>query len=301
MTTFVHAREDSKRNCKISVSVGSPAPAVYYDKGVSAAGANVLLRDASPLAAPAAEQPRPRSPPPRTHSHARPPPHTHRATSQLEQHFPREPPSAKQPAAQLHAVDLGRHYLADLCSHTPSPPASTDNTYPIIIRLEALTQEGQGEGRSLSGLQPGCELPYWVQSQSTYAKLVKEEDGRVGIRVLEQKIWVRGEAYELQEIYGMEQNRGGAAGGGAAGAGGLGTSGAEDGGEGSECVVCLSAPRNTAAMPCRHMCMCKSCASELKSQVGGARVPAAGPAHGCCGSVWARTCWVTQRNPWAPT
>jgi hypothetical protein len=44
--------------------------------------------------------------------------------------------------------------------------------------------------------------------QATYAKLVNEEDGSIGIRVLEQKIWVRGESYELQEIYGMEQNRG---------------------------------------------------------------------------------------------
>lgn len=39
--------------------------------------------------------------------------------------------------------------------------------------------------------------------------------------------------------------------------------------EGNECVICMSAPRNTAAMPCRHMCMCHSCASTLRSQVGG--------------------------------
>jgi len=37
---------------------------------------------------------------------------------------------------------------------------------------------------------------------------VKEEDGSIGICVLGQKIWVKGESYELQEIYGMEQNRG---------------------------------------------------------------------------------------------
>jgi len=43
VTTFVHAREDSSQNCKISVQ-GVPAPAVPYDKGVRATqGRNLLL------------------------------------------------------------------------------------------------------------------------------------------------------------------------------------------------------------------------------------------------------------------
>ena len=36
--------------------------------------------------------------------------------------------------------------------------------------------------------------------------------------------------------------------------------------EGNECVICMSAPRDTTALPCRHMCMCHQCANELKTQ-----------------------------------
>ena len=31
-----------------------------------------------------------------------------------------------------------------------------------------------------------------------------------------------------------------------------------------DCVVCLSDPRDTAILPCRHMCVCKECAEELR-------------------------------------
>ncbi|GIL72755.1 hypothetical protein Vretimale_4462 [Volvox reticuliferus] len=133
----------------------------------------------------------------------------------------------------------------------------SNDTFPVIIRLEALSEEGAAEGRSLESLEPGCELPGWVQSQTTYAKLVKEDDGSWGLCMIKQKIWVKGTAYELQEIYGMEQNK--AAGNGAAADG-------YDDLDGNECVICMSAPRDTTALPCRHMCMCHSCASALKTQ-----------------------------------
>ena len=44
-----------------------------------------------------------------------------------------------------------------------------------------------------------------MQSQTTYAKLVREETGSWRVAVLKQKIWALGTSYELQEIYGMEQ------------------------------------------------------------------------------------------------
>lgn len=78
-----------------------------------------------------------------------------------------------------------------------------------------------------------------------------------GLQILKQKIWVTGTSYELQEIYGMDSNRlHGGPGGGAA---------AEDV-EGRECVICMSAERDTTVLPCRHMCMCQPCASALKLQ-----------------------------------
>lgn len=29
------------------------------------------------------------------------------------------------------------------------------------------------------------------------------------------------------------------------------------------CVICITNPKDTAVMPCRHMCMCKDCGEEL--------------------------------------
>ena len=48
----------------------------------------------------------------------------------------------------------------------------------------------------------------------------------------------------LQEIYGMEPGRP------------VDIVDGFDDVEGNECVICMSAPRDTTALPCRHMCMC---------------------------------------------
>lgn len=152
--------------------------------------------------------------------------------------------------ASSHVVNTVRANARDLTS-------VQGDTFPVIIRLEALTEEGVAQARSLETLEPGCELPPWVQSQTTYARLIKEDDGSWGLRVIKQKIWVKGTSYELQEIYGMEQNKASTA--------GAGGEGYEDV-DGNECVICMSAPRDTTALPCRHMCMCHGCASALKTQ-----------------------------------
>uniref|UniRef100_A0A7S0YE84 RING-type domain-containing protein n=1 Tax=Polytomella parva TaxID=51329 RepID=A0A7S0YE84_9CHLO len=98
--------------------------------------------------------------------------------------------------------------------------------FPIVIRLETLTDKGREEGRKLEELPIGSDLPPWIQAQTTYAKLVREDSAPGGwsLRVLKQKIWVNGTHYELQEIYGMEQpavhgSSGGAGSGESGGAG----------------------------------------------------------------------------------
>jgi Zinc finger, C3HC4 type (RING finger) len=81
--------------------------------------------------------------------------------------------------------------------------------------------------------------------------------------VLKQKIWVDGTSYELQEIYGLEQAGKRPAGGSTGAAGG--SSAAEEAEE-RLCVICLVNPRDTTVLPCRHMCLCSDCASELRKQ-----------------------------------
>ena len=31
-----------------------------------------------------------------------------------------------------------------------------------------------------------------------------------------------------------------------------------------ECVVCLNAPRDTMILPCRHLCLCYTCAEDVR-------------------------------------
>lgn len=182
----------------------------------------------------------------------------------------------------------------------PSPQLQ-QMQFPLVIRIEAVapkgTEGGGGEGgrgppisglsslslsassssaaaaappRMLEAVEVGGELPVWVQAQTTFAFVQKVQDAAGDVwtaRHVIQKIWVKGTSYELQEIYGMEPGKP------AGGAGGGGTASGEvvdgltaEAVDGSECVICMSAPRDTTALPCRHHCMCRDCADALKNQ-----------------------------------
>jgi E3 ubiquitin-protein ligase MGRN1 len=132
--------------------------------------------------------------------------------------------------------------------------AQNPSWFPIVIRLEALTDEGRAAGRSLDSEAVGRELPTWIQSQTTYARMQRTEEGIWTPHHVIQKLWYQGKIYECQEIYGMEQGRPAE------------TVDGVDDIEGSECVICMSEPRDTTALPCRHMCLCNSCADALKAQ-----------------------------------
>ncbi len=40
----------------------------------------------------------------------------------------------------------------------------------------------------------------------------------------------------------------------------------EDEEGGGECVICMSEPRDTLILPCRHLCLCQMCADSLRYQ-----------------------------------
>eukprot|EP00775_Hariotina_reticulata_P014623 gene14623-14759_t len=135
---------------------------------------------------------------------------------------------------------LGLQHVISLTQHSPDLlTLARGDSYPLIIRLEALTDQAVAEGRQLQQMELGGALPSWAQAQTTYAKLRQDDDGHWGLQILKQKIWVNGTSYELQEIYGMDSNR-------LNGAPVL----AEDV-EGRECVICMSAERDTTVLPCR--------------------------------------------------
>ncbi|KAF7143557.1 hypothetical protein RHSIM_Rhsim05G0182100 [Rhododendron simsii] len=115
--------------------------------------------------------------------------------------------------------------------------------YPLAVKAEAIpvSPTGSADGNPEGGAS---------NSQITKAVFEKEK-GEYQVRVVKQILWVNGIRYELQEIYGI----------------GNSVDNDFDGNDpGKECVICLSEPRDTTVLPCRHMCMCSGCAKLLRFQ-----------------------------------
>ncbi|PSR92846.1 E3 ubiquitin-protein like [Actinidia chinensis var. chinensis] len=121
--------------------------------------------------------------------------------------------------------------------------------YPIVVKAEAFPVN-QNESADGNQEESGSEESGATNSQITKAVFEKDK-GEYQVRVLKQILWVNGMRYELQEIFGI----------------GNSVDGDLDGNDpGKECVICLSEPRDTTVLPCRHMCMCSGCAKVLRFQ-----------------------------------
>lgn len=78
-----------------------------------------------------------------------------------------------------------------------------------------------------------------------------------GLVVMKQIIAWRGQAFQLQEMFGIQELHS-----------------AADDSSTRACVICLTAPKNTAVLPCRHFCCCYDCARSLRfSGAGRKRCP----------------------------
>uniref|UniRef100_A0A5B7A9P0 RING-type E3 ubiquitin transferase n=1 Tax=Davidia involucrata TaxID=16924 RepID=A0A5B7A9P0_DAVIN len=128
------------------------------------------------------------------------------------------------------------------------------DVYPLAVKVEAspINQSGSADGNpeNQSGSADGKPESGSTNSQITLAVFEKEK-GEYQLRVVKQILWVNGMRYELQEIYGI----------------GNSVDSDFDGNDpGKECIICLSEPRDTTVLPCRHMCMCSGCAKVLRFQ-----------------------------------
>ncbi|GJN08434.1 hypothetical protein PR202_ga26350 [Eleusine coracana subsp. coracana] len=117
------------------------------------------------------------------------------------------------------------------------------DVFPLAVKAETTLSDQPLEGEDQKIKTPN--------SQITQAVFEKKENGDYQVRVASQILWVNGTRYELQEIYGIGNSM-------------EGDSDAND--PGKECVICLSEPRDTTVLPCRHMCMCSECAKVLRYQ-----------------------------------
>ncbi|CAK1552632.1 unnamed protein product [Leptosia nina] len=159
-------------------------------------------------------------------------------------YYPRDPSMT----SQTYHYKKGANQQFCQISHVfdPSKFAEEDLIYNadreiIPIAIYCVVDEGQDEIR---------------QSHTTIAIVEKHLDGTYVLKALKQKLFVDGLCYLLQEIYGIENKN-------------LDTKPSsdeetEDGG--SECVICMCDVRDTLILPCRHLCLCNSCADSLRYQ-----------------------------------
>lgn len=119
-------------------------------------------------------------------------------------------------------VDLGFFSLDELSS-------SSGEVFPLVVYAEAYPSPEEG-GPSVNA----------TRAQITLAVLEKHNND-LQVKVMKQILWIDGVRYELQEIFGLVNST----------EADVADADADD--TGKECVICLSEPRDTAVMPCRHL------------------------------------------------
>jgi hypothetical protein len=145
----------------------------------------------------------------------------------------------EQGLGQKFRQDPGTGVMLALFEDRELLKGGEDNVFPLVIRMETLPKSPPADEPPRDTENLGAQLPEWVHSQITQAVIERKDDDTYQVRVVKQIIWVGGVRYELQEIYGIENSGGG---------------GNFDGTDaGKECVVCMSEPRDTTVLPCRHM------------------------------------------------
>ncbi|XP_063822129.1 E3 ubiquitin ligase Rnf157 [Ostrinia nubilalis] len=159
-------------------------------------------------------------------------------------YYPRDPSMT----SQTYHYKKGANQQFCQISHVfdPSKYPEEDLSYNadreiIPIAIYCVVDEGQDEIR---------------QSHTTIAVVEKHSDGTYVLKALKQKLFVDGLCYLLQEIYGIENKN----------LDSKPTSDEETEDGGSECVICMCDVRDTLILPCRHLCLCNSCADSLRYQ-----------------------------------
>lgn len=171
---------------------------------------------------------------------------TEEITTKGVTYIPRDPSMN----SEIYYYKKGANQLFSQTSHMFDPTAYSkeDLLYNadreiIPIAIHCVAEEGSDEPK---------------QSHTTIAVVEKHSDGTYVLKALKQKLYVDGLCYLLQEIYGIENKN-------AENAKQQGSDEDTDD-NGSECVICMCDVRDTLILPCRHLCLCNSCADSLRYQ-----------------------------------
>ncbi|XP_073901181.1 E3 ubiquitin ligase RNF157 isoform X5 [Castor canadensis] len=157
----------------------------------------------------------------------------------------------KDNSLQSETVHYKRGVCQQFClpSHTVDPSEWAEEelgfdldreVYPVVVH--AVVDEGD---------------EYFGHCHVLLGTFEKHTDGTFCVKPLKQKQVVDGVSYLLQEIYGIENKYNT-----------QDSKVAEDevSDNSAECVVCLSDVRDTLILPCRHLCLCNTCADTLRYQ-----------------------------------
>lgn len=126
-------------------------------------------------------------------------------------------------------IDLGFFALDDLSKSSPG-----EDVFPLVLCAETCL-----ETPSVDKTPDDSMLDASPNMQVTQAVIEKSNDGGpFQIKVVRQLLWIDGVRYELREIYGI---------------GSSAAEGFDDCDPGKECVICMTEPKDTAVLPCRHM------------------------------------------------
>ncbi|GAB4851141.1 hypothetical protein Ancab_030435 [Ancistrocladus abbreviatus] len=127
-------------------------------------------------------------------------------------------------------IDLGFFELDDLAK--PSPE---EDVFPLVISAEICSASLPTDGDAV-----GSKSENSPRIQITQAVLEKKDQEPFQVKVIRQILWVDGVRYELRELYGIGNSV---------------AQGFNDEDPGKECVICMTEPKDTAVLPCRHVDM----------------------------------------------
>jgi hypothetical protein len=147
--------------------------------------------------------------------------------------------------------------------------------YPLVVVMEEAEPHERSRSSRISHLTTYCSLQRSSSSSSPSALSVK-------VLRTSARVEPDGLTFEVQEVYGMKGETSNTTGSTAEGHG-AGEDEEEKAGPAStystshatiatpntahvDCLVCMSEPRDTALIPCRHFCVCSDCARTLKQQ-----------------------------------
>jgi len=130
----------------------------------------------------------------------------------------------------------------------------SDRLCDLLIELEAEPLPSAREKSVDVETGGSATIPDRAKTEWTFARDIA--DGAMGsttangsgVEVIRQQVYCSsGEPLDVLEVFGSEL--------------------AADGRNRQECIVCQCEPRDTAVLPCRHMCLCSGCAEYIRTRV----------------------------------